>query len=118
MAWVALEDLGDVPHRWPLPDFGEVAHALGTFGGRYLTGTAPPSDPWLSDHWLIGWSDKAGETIGVLPTAAQHPDAGRIYPTEVGTAFTALWENRRACTRPWTSCRGRSYASASSSPGS
>ena len=31
----------------------------------------------------------------MLPAAAQHPDAGRIYPTEVGTAFTALWENRQ-----------------------
>lgn len=54
MAWVALEDLGDVPHRWPLADFGEVAYALGTFGGRYLTGAATPSDVWLSDHWLVG----------------------------------------------------------------
>jgi len=95
VAWVALEDLGDVPHQWPLADFGEVAHALGTFGGRYLTDTAPPSDPWLSDHWLVGWTDQAGATIGVLPAAAQHPDAGRIYPTEVGTAFTGLWDNRQ-----------------------
>lgn len=95
VAWIALEDLGDVPHQWPLADFGEVAHALGVFGGRYLTDTAPPDDPWLSDHWLVGWTDQAGETIGVLPAAAQHPDAGRIYPSEVGAAYTGLWENRQ-----------------------
>lgn len=31
----------------------------------------------------------------MLPAAARHPDAGRIYPAEVGTTFTALWDNRQ-----------------------
>lgn len=94
VAWLALEDLGDVPHRWPLAEFGEVARALGQFGGRYLTEASNPTDPWLSDQWLVGLTEQAASVVGLLPAAADHPDAGRIYPTEVGTVFTSLWANR------------------------
>jgi Phosphotransferase enzyme family len=31
----------------------------------------------------------------VLPAAAQHPDAGRIYPPDIGATMTSLWENRQ-----------------------
>lgn len=94
LAWVALEDLGHLPHRWPLAEFEDVASALGRFGGRYLAGATIPDEPWLAKHWLTGWTEQAAATIDLLPVAAQHPDASRVFPREVGQSFRRLWDHR------------------------
>jgi hypothetical protein len=60
LAWIAMEDLQALDHRpWPAGNFRQVARHLGTFNGDYLTGSALPTDPWLSRDWLRGWTELA-----------------------------------------------------------
>lgn len=97
VAWIAMEDLA-TPVQGPLtqPQFREVARHLGIFNGRYLDGRDLPTDPWLSRHWLRGWTEQAEPMMSLLPTAARHPVAGRIFTDDVIDDLEWAWDHRQA----------------------
>jgi hypothetical protein len=96
MAWIAMQDLHAVDHRpWPHSQFRDVARHLGVFNGQYLCNLTMPSDLWLSQNWLRGWTELAEPVMDLLPTVVlDDPVAGRIFTPDVIDDFIALWNIR------------------------
>jgi hypothetical protein len=95
LAWIAMDDLASMDHRpWPHGRFREVARQLGIFNGEYLAGRPLPTDPWLSQDWLRGWTEEAKPLIDVLPTLSSHPFAGKIFTKDLIKDLIELWEQR------------------------
>jgi hypothetical protein len=95
LAWIAMEDLEGMDHRpWPHGHFREVARQLGIFNGEYLAGRPLPTDPWLSQDWLRGWTEEAGPLIEILLTVPDHPIAGQIFTRGLIDDVIELWDQR------------------------
>jgi hypothetical protein len=95
LAWIAMEDLAALDYRpWPHDHFRVVARQLGRFNGDYLAGQPLPSDPWLSQDWLRGWTEEAGPLLETLPTIRDHPVAGRIFTHDLIDDIIRLWDQR------------------------
>jgi Phosphotransferase enzyme family len=95
LAWIAMEDLAAGDHRpWPHGRFREVARQLGIFNGEYLAGRPVPTDAWLSQDWLRGWTEEARPLMNVLPTVSRHPVAGKIFTKDLIKDIIELWEQR------------------------
>jgi hypothetical protein len=95
LAWIAMEDLGAREHgQWPHGHFRRVARHIGIFNGDYLRGRPLPADPWLSHEWLRGWTEQAEPLIELLPTAASHPVAVKIFSPDLIDDLIGLWHQR------------------------
>jgi Phosphotransferase enzyme family len=95
LAWIAMEDLAALDRRpWPHGCFGEVARQLGIFNGEYLAGRPLPTDLWLSQDWLRGWTEEAGPLIETLPQVLDHPVAGQIFTRAQIDDVIELWDQR------------------------
>jgi hypothetical protein len=94
-AWIAMEDLTDYDERpWSLQNFATTARHLGEFNGSYLVGEPIPSESWLPQNWLRGWTARAEPMIRLLPEVADHPLIGRIYPPTAVQEMLQLWSER------------------------
>jgi hypothetical protein len=95
LAWIAMDDLAAMDYRpWPHGRFRDVARQLGIFNGEYLAGRPLPTDPWLSQDWLSGWTEEAKPLIDLLPIASSHPVAGKIFTTALIKDLIQQWEQR------------------------
>ena len=95
LAWIAMEDLGAAKHGpWSAGGFREIARHVGIFNSEYLGGRPMPVDPWLSHDWLRGWTEQAEPLLGVLPTVASHPVAGRLFTPDLIDDLMELWDLR------------------------
>ena len=57
VCWLWLEDIPDSAGvRWSLTEYAQVARHLGQFNDAYLIDHPLPGFPWLSQHWMRGWS--------------------------------------------------------------
>ena len=95
VAWIAMEDLADNDVRpWSTAQFRTVAQDVGRFNGAFALGPAPASDPWLSRQWIRGWTEQATPMLALLSEASHQPAIGRIFPPDVISDLTRLWERR------------------------
>jgi hypothetical protein len=95
LAWIAMQDLRSAPHQlWSEPQFKMTARHLGVFNGRYLCGAPQPTDSWLSRNWLRGWTEQTSQVMHLLPAAAGHPVAGRVFTRELIEDLCLTWEQR------------------------
>lgn len=112
MAWLWLEDIGDVYDGvWSLDRYALAARRLGRLNGVYLSSRPLPDFPWLSRQrtrqWLV--MDPLWQT---LPW--DHPRLLRRYPRPEANAFRRLlFENERFLVMldalPKTLCHGDTY---------
>lgn len=94
-AWIAMEDMRAHEHRpWSKHHFVDVAQHIGLFNGGTLTRESWPSEAWFSREWIRGWSDLAEPLIEQLPSASEHPVAGRIYTRHAVNDLVSVWEHR------------------------
>jgi hypothetical protein len=98
--WIWLEHLVEsTPRRWTLDDYARTAEVLGRFGGAYLTGTALPQQPWLSepflrssladgDWWATHMAESTPESLWGSPIV-QNAFSGRMR-----AAILAIWAEK------------------------
>jgi hypothetical protein len=67
-AWIWMEDVeGRSGATWEIADYDSCAFDLGTTQAAFASGRAAlPNEPWLSRHWLRGWVEVAGASIGLI----------------------------------------------------
>jgi hypothetical protein len=95
VAWIAMEDLADNDVRpWSTTQFRTVAQDIGRFNGAFLTGQALSSDPWLSRQWIRNWTEQATPMLALLSDASLQPAIEKIFPPDVISDLTQLWERR------------------------
>ena len=98
-SWIWLDDLGEAPDEpWPLPVWGVVGHALGTFNGDYLAGRPLPAHDWLGRGWLRVWATEVTPRLfpgsdGPGP-AWEQPSVEAAYPPELRARLWSLWADR------------------------
>lgn len=93
--WVAVEDLSQYDQRpWSRRQFAACARHLGEFNGQLLTTNAPPQDPWLSRHWVRGWTEQTGSVITSLPSFRDNPAVSEAFPTSTVEQLLRVWDHR------------------------
>lgn len=112
MAWLWLEDIGDVYDGvWSLDRYALAARHLGRLNGVYLSSRPLPDFPWLSRQRTRQWL-AMDPLWQMLPW--DHPRLLRRYPRPEANAFRRLlFENNRFLVMldllPKTLCHGDTY---------
>lgn len=93
--WLWLEDLRDqIGASWLLEHCGHVARHLGQVSGAYLVGYPLPNEPWIPDHWLERYVERATPMVELVRHKPDHAVVRSLYPGNSRPQILALWEER------------------------
>lgn len=93
--WLWLEDLSP---KSTAPtneaDYYQFAYSLGCFNGRFLRQSSLPSAPWLTQHRVRNYLQRAEPQMERLFAHRDHPFVQRAFPPALVDDYAALWQRR------------------------